>query len=478
MKRFISFGIAAAIAAACCAEITLPDLVGDNMVLQQKSDVKLWGWSTPGAKITVTPGWDNKKYQATAGKDGRWDVAVATPEATNIPQTLSINGDGSSIELKNVLIGEVWFCSGQSNMEMPLNGFWCQPVENAGRAIAYSGRYPGVRVATIERKGEYEPQLKANGKWMESKPENAGNFSAVAYFFARSLNDILGIPVGVINCSLGGSRVEGWMPRRQLDKYPDIDVEKEKATPDSILHLWERANIMYNAMLRPVEGYTIKGFLWNQGEANVGAHANYPQRLADMVKIWRDEWKQGELPFYFVEIPAWSYGNPDGSIAALLREAQHKAADIIPSSGYVSTTDLIYPREINDIHGSKKEEIGERLAFMAAGKTYGINGMPTDYPRYNSVELKGDKAFIRLDGLTSGLTPNGELEGFEVAGEDKVFHPAKAKELWYTGGIEVSSDEVKDIKAVRYCFRNFSIGNIHNHLGLPLVPFRTDNWDE
>lgn len=169
MKRLISFGIAAAIAAACCAEITLPDLVGDNMVLQQKSDAKLWGWSTPGAKITVTPGWDNKKYQATAGKDGRWDVAVATPEATNTPQTLAINGDGSSIELKNVLIGEVWFCSGQSNMEMPLNGFWCQPVENAGRAIAYSGRYPGVRVATIERKGEYEPQLKANGKWMRCR---------------------------------------------------------------------------------------------------------------------------------------------------------------------------------------------------------------------------------------------------------------------------------------------------------------------
>lgn len=478
MKKFLTCVIAALSFATGYSEVTLPDIISDNMVLQQQSDARLWGWSTPGAKISVKPGWDSTEYRATAGKDGRWGVEVATPAATNEPQTITVSGDGSSIELSNILIGEVWFCSGQSNMEMTLNGFWCQPVENAGQTIAYSGRYPGVRVATVERKGEYEPQERANGKWQESKPENAGNFSAVAYHFAQSLNDILGIPVGVINCSLGGSRVEGWMPRWQLDKYPDIDVDKEKATPDSILHQWERANIMYNAMLNPVKGYTVKGFLWNQGEANVGSHGAYPQRLADMVRIWRDEWKQGELPFYFVEIPAWSYGDPDGSIAALLREAQHKAADIIPSSGYVSTTDLIYPREINDIHGSKKKEIGERLAFMAAGKTYGLKGMPADYPRYRSVELNGNKAVVHIDNLTNGLTPNGELSGFELAGADKVFHPAKAKELWYCGAIEVSSDKVDDIKAVRYCFHNFSIGEIHNHLGLPLVPFRTDDWEK
>ncbi len=478
MKKFLIGGMVVLTAMASKAEIKLPDIISDNMVLQQQSDARLWGWSTPGAVISVTPAWDGKTYSATADKKGRWNVEVATPEASYTPQTIEIKGDGSSVKLENVLIGEVWLCSGQSNMEMPLNGFWCQPVENAGRAIAYSGRYPGIRVATVTRKGEYELQDSVEGKWMESKPENAGNFSAVAYFFARSLNEILGVPVGIINSSLGGSRVEGWMPKWKLDQYPDCSVEKEKATPDSVLHLWERINIMYNAMLHPIVGYTIKGFLWNQGEANVGAHNNYPQRLADMVKIWRDEWKQGELPFYFVEIPAWNYGNPDGTMAALLREAQHKAADIIPNSGYVSTTDLIYPREIEDIHGSKKEEIGERLAFIAANRTYGIDGVPAYYPCYKSVELNGNKAVVHLDNITNGLTPNGTLEGFEVAGADKVFHPAKAKELWYCSAIEVSSDEVDDIKAVRYCFRNFSIGGIHNQFGLPLVPFRTDNWDE
>ena len=222
----------------------------------------------------------------------------------------------------------------------------------------------------------------------------------------------------------------------------------------------------------------MKGFLWNQGEANVGRHATYPSRLADMVKIWRDEWKQGELPFYFVEIPAWSYGNPDGSIAAFLREAQHKAAEIIPNSGCISTTDLIYPYEINDIHGSKKEEIGERLAFLAANRTYDIKGIDTEYPKFKSVDFHGNKAIIHLDNIENGLTPNAELDGFEVAGEDKVFYPAQAKELWYNRAIEVSSDKVPEIKSVRYCFKNFSIGNIHNLKGLPLVPFRTDDWAE
>ncbi len=478
MKKSILIVSAMMTSLIASAAIELPEIFSDNMVLQQQSDARLWGWSSPKATISVKPDWSEKSYSAKADASGRWELSVATPEAGYTPHTIRLTGDGSDIELKNVLIGEVWFCSGQSNMEMPLKGFWCQPVENAGRAIAYSGKYPGIRVATINRCGEYEPQSKVAGKWQESKPENAGEFSAVAYFFARSLTDILNVPVGVINCSLGGSKVEGWMPKWKLDEYADCDVDKEKVTPDSVLHLWERINVMYNAMLHPLAGYTVKGFLWNQGEANVGRHADYPARLSDMVKIWRDEWKQGELPFYFVEIPAWSYGNPEGSMAAMLRESQHKAAKIIPNSGCVSTTDLIYPREINDIHGSKKEEIGERLAFLAATRTYNVAGIDTDYPVFKSVDLYGNRAIIHLDNIENGLTPNGALEGFEVAGEDKVFHPADAKELWYNRAIEVSSTKVSDIKAVRYCFKNFSIGGIHNLKGLPLVPFRTDDWAE
>lgn len=478
MKRILTYTMVGLMALTSRAEIVLPDIFSDHMVLQQKSDARMWGWGTPGSKISVKTSWDGKSHNATTGKDGRWDVTLNTPEAAFTPYTLEVCGNDTTITLSNVLIGEVWFCSGQSNMEMPLGGFWSQPVENASRAIAYSAQYPGVRVATVSRLGEYEPQDRVSGKWQESRPENAAGFSAVAFFFARSLSDILKVPIGVINCSLGGSKVEGWLPKWKLDSYPDCDVKKEKVTPDSVLHLWERINVMYNAMLHPLAGYTIKGFLWNQGEANVGAHSTYPSRLSDMVSIWRDEWGQGELPFYFVEIPAWSYGDPQGTVAAFLRESQHKAADIIPSSDFVSTTDLIYPYEVECIHGSKKEEIGERLAFKAAYRTYGIAGVPVNYPTYKSVDFNGNKAVIHLDNVTNGLTPSGELAGFEVAGEDRVFYPAKAKELLYCHAIEVTSEDVADIKAVRYCFHNFAIGEVRNHQGLPLVPFRTDNWEK
>lgn len=479
MKAILTIMAAMAATLTAGAEIVMPDIFSDNMVLQQNCDAKIWGYSNPGAKITVKPCWSKKTVSTQSDREGRWELSVATPAASFEPQYISIKGDGSEVELKNVLIGEVWFCSGQSNMEMPLKGFWSQHVENAGRAIAYSGRYPGIRAATVERRGDYTVQKTANGKWVESNPANAGDFSAVAYFFARSLTDVLDVPVGIINCSLGGSRVEAWMPKWKLDTYPDCDVELEKQTPDSILHLWERINVMYNAMLAPVAGYTVKGFLWNQGEANVGRHADYPARLADMVDIWRKEWRQeGEMPFYMVEIPAWSYGNPDGSIAAFLREAQHKAAAIIPSAGIVSTSDLVYPHEVENIHASKKEEIGERLAWLAAGRTYGIAGMVNEYPVFRALELKDSAAVVHLDNVENGLSPDAFLEGFEVAGDDKVFHPARAVELKYCRAVEVRCDSVPNIKAVRYCFKNFAIGKVHNHKGLPLIPFRTDDWNE
>lgn len=477
MIRHLVSLLAACATLSAGAAIELPDIMSSNMVLQQNSDAKLWGWSTPGSVVTVTTAWNGKDYKATAGKDGRWDVAVATPAASFDPTSIRISGDGSNITLDNVLIGEVWFCSGQSNMEMPLRGFWTQPVENSHRAIAYSGKYPGIRVATVPKLASYEVQDRAPGVWKESNPDNAGEFSALAYFFAQSLTDILDVPVGIINCSYGGSKVEGWIPKWKLDEYDEWDVEKEKTIADSLLQEYERINVMYNAMLHPLIGYTVRGFLWNQGESNVGRHATYPQHQADMVKIWRDEWGQGELPFYFVEIPGWNYGDPQGTWAAIFRESQHRAADITPNSEFVSTVDLMYPYELEDIHGSRKQEIGERLAFMAANKTYGIKGISADYPRFKSMDVDGNKAILHFTNADDGFTPNDVLEGFEVAGPDKVFYPAQATEDPMTRNIVVTSDKVSDIKSVRYCFRNWAIGSVYNIRWLPLVPFRTDDWD-
>lgn len=455
------------------AELSLPQIISDNMVVQQNTQAKLWGWATPGKVIKVTASWAPKaQVSATTDSNGRWEAKVPTGEASFAPQTITVSGDGATLTLNNVLVGEVWFCSGQSNMEMPLRGFWTQPVEGAAQAIAYSGKYPGIRVATVPKRGSYEVQDRVDGSWQVSNPNNAPGFSATAYFFAQSLTDILNVPVGIIVCAYGSSKVEGWESKELLNSYTEWDVAKDQA--DSNLQEWERINVMYNAMLHPLAGYTIKGFLWNQGESNVGRHDTYPQHFADMVQLWRSEWGLGELPIYQVEIPGWNYGNPDAIDAALLREAQHKAAEITPNCDIISTTDLMYPYELEDIHASQKQPLGERLAFMAAAETYGLQAIPHAYPRYKSMDVDGNKATLHFINADDGFTPNDVLEGFEVAGADGVFHPCEATEDYNTRNIVLTSTDVDQIVAVRYCFHNFAIGKVKNLMGLPLVPFRTD----
>lgn len=459
------------------AAIELPDIVGNNMVVQQNADARLWGWATPGSKVTVSASWaPKKKVTATAADNGRWDLSLPTPAATFDPQSIHIYGDGSDITLANVLVGEVWFCSGQSNMEMPLRGFNMQHVDEAPEAIAYSGRYPGIRFATVPKGASYTPQERVSSPWVESNPENAPEFSALAFFFARSLTDLLDVPVGIISCSYGGSKVEGWQSREQISKYPEWDIDREAA--DSTMTEYERINVMYNAMLHPLIGYTIKGFLWNQGESNVGRHDTYPQHQLDMVTEWRAKWGQGELPFYFVEIPGWEYGDVNGDWAAIFRECQHRAAEMIPNSGIVCTSDLVYPDQPHNIHAPIKRPIGERLAFLAGNKTYGIKGLPVDYPRFKSMTVDGNKASLSFYNMPCGFTPYQHLEGFEAAGEDGVFHPANAWGNWEKLTIDISCPEIEQIKNVRYNFKNFAVGKIHNHLGLPIIPFRTDNGQQ
>lgn len=463
------------------AKIELPDIISSNAVLQQNSDARLWGWAKPGSTVTVTPSWSGKSVEVKAdAKSGKWLAEVATPAASFTPYTVTISDPDGAVTLDDILIGEVWFCSGQSNMEMPLRGFGYQPIEGAAEAIAYSAKYPGIRVARIPKAQSYKVEERVPGKWQKTLPDTTPEFSALAYFFARSLTDLLNVPVGIIDCAYGGAYVESWMPKEILDTYPEWNMAEEEKNPDLPDH--QRIGVMYNAMLMPVAGYNVKGFLWNQGESNVGRHDTYPQHQKDMVQQWRKVWNLGELPFYFVELPGWNYDNqPDGDIAAIFREAQHKAAEILPNSGIVCTSDLVYPFELNDIHARKKKELGERLAFMAGNRTYGINGLPDKYPTYKSVELNGDKAIIRLTDPYTGLNPYADMPGFEVAGEDHVYYPAKATQKQdnkWQFTIEVSSDKVKDIKGVRYNFKNFAVGQLHDMIGMPLIPFRTDDWTD
>ena len=377
--------------------------------------------------------------------------------------------------MNNVLVGEVWFCSGQSNMEMPLRGFWNCPIAGANETIATSSKWKGIRVATVEKNGQLQPVDECKGSWKVSNPENAPAFSATAFNFAMMMNQVLDIPIGIINCSWGGSMVEGWLPREIVSQYPDIDLKRDIRKEDG--HDWWHylsPTLMYNGMLKPLQNYTIKGFLWYQGESNVGKHKTYAERLKTMVELWRKEWGLGELPFYYVEIAPFNSTETTG--CALLREAQFQAQSIIPNSGMISTNDLVEPYEIKNVHPKNKTDVGKRLAYMALNKTYHVPGIEAYGPVYKSMEVKDGAAILSFDHAEEGFNRLSDMEGFEVAGSDKVFYPAKA-EVFNNLQIKVTCDKVAQPVAVRYCFRDSQPGNVANLRELPLYPFRTDNWE-
>lgn len=451
------------------AKPVLPEIMSDNMVLQQNSKVNIWGKSDAGKQVTVKPSWSTTSVKVKADGKGNWIASISTPNGSFTPYSISIS-DGEEIVLKNVLIGEVWFASGQSNMEMPLNGFWYNPILHANETIALAGNNKGIRVAMIPKTPAMEPQETVPGIWKESTPENAQWFSATAYHFASTLYRTLNVPVGLIVSSWGGSRVEGWTNREILETYPDSDLS-EKAIND--MHPMHRPMLMYNGMIKPLVNYTIKGFIWYQGESNVGAHNVYAQRLANMVNLWRNDWKLGELPFYYVEIAPYNYGG-DGVSAAYLREAQCKAQQIIPNSGMISTNDLVEDYEISNIHPRNKTDVGKRLGFLALAQTYGMKGIASRGPEYKSMEIKDGKIYLSFDNADEGFSRATGINGFEIAGDDRVFYPADVE--FKDKQIVVSNKNITNPVAARYCFRNFQIGNLYNTRELPVVPFRTDNY--
>lgn len=457
--------------------VTMPHVFSDNMVLQADTLASLWGSAAAGAKVEAKGSW-GAKSTATADREGRWSMTIATPAASFEPLSLTVTdmSDKKGLNFNNVLAGEVWIASGQSNMEMPLRGFWNQPIEGGGNQIAFSRKLgKGIRFITVPKAGSYEPKSDFNATWKVSSPENAAEFSAVGWFFATSLRDLLEVPVGIVSCAYGGSKVEGWLPSEIIARYPDRNMEAER-NDGGKLGEWERVGVMYNAMLLPVAGYTARGFLWNQGESNVGGHDYYGARQADMLNHWRELWGNNAMPFYYVEMPGWEYSGVNGTEAALFREAQQKAEKTTPGAYIVCTSDLVYPDEPDDIHARNKRPIGERMAWSAATHTYGLKGLPHTYPTFREMKADGSKAELFFDNADSGFTPNEALEGFEVAGADKVFHPAEAVIDRGKRTIIVSAPEVPEIKAVRYCFKNFAIGKVHDLMGMPLMPFRTDNW--
>lgn len=473
-RRLIALLAMAALTVGAQAKVRLPHLIGDNMIVQQNTQARLWGWDQPGKKVVVSTSWTDTKYTAKTDKSGRWEVKVDTPEGSMT--TLSITfDDGEPVTISGVLSGEVWVCAGQSNMEMPLRGFGQCPVEDYNNVVLDASGSAGVHFAKIPSVMSMTPQEDANCEWKVCSPSTVSNASATGYFFARLVNRTLGIPVGIIEANKGGTRVEAWLNEQNLKTYTDEPLDSVSIYSRGEM---ERQLVWGNATFNPVLKYTVKGIVYYQGCSNVGNHTSeYAERLALLVKQWREGFGLGEIPFYFVEIAPYFYDNSDGTAAALLREQQYKASTMIPHSGLVGTNDAAYKWEYRNIHPSQKRKVGERLALWALADTYGQTGLIHKSPSYESMTVVGNEVHVKLKDTFDGVQPIDFIEGFEVAGADRVFHKATAYADWWKG-IVVSSPEVSEPVAVRYCFHNFALGNLKNQGGLPLIPFRSDNWDE
>ena len=483
MKRLFSVVLALLLAVQLPARVKLPAVLGSNMVLQRNAEVNFWGEASPRSRVRVTASWDGRTHETRADASGRWALKLPTGEAGG-PYTVTLS-DGEPLVLDNVLVGEVWVCSGQSNMEMPVSGFMFQPVEGAVDAIADAGMYPGIRMFTVPRVSSKTPLDDCDAAWQTATPASVGQFSAVGYFFGRMLYKALGIPVGLITSNWGGSTIEAWMTVDAIDATPGIDhaVAKSGTYDNSI------PQRLYNGMILPVCRYTAKGFIWYQGESNKGYHAKYPYDMAALAANWRAAWGGGEqMPFYYVQLAPFDYdipmhrfrGEENPILLPLMVEAQIRALDLIPNTGMAVNTDL---GDATQIHPPRKDLVGQRLALLALTGTYGCEGIDSRGPLFERADFGDGRAVVTFRSNSTLIPTDTPLQGFEIAGKDRIFHPAEAfvihRDYDFSRQVEVRSDAVAEPVAVRYAFRNVvERVNLTNTIGLPAFPFRTDTWDD
>lgn len=467
MIRKIFFFLAIAYTLNAYTQTMLPSFFDDHMVLQQQTEASIWGTDNPKTRVSVTGSW-GAEATARADKNGKWKVDLETPEAGG-PYTLTISGS-EEIILTDILIGEVWFCSGQSNMEMPVKGFNNQPVLGSNEAIL-NGTNDQIRMFTTERNASLESLSDVTGSWQAASPATVPDFSATAYFFGKKIQEILGIPVGLIHSSWGGSAAEAWMDEKTLAAFPELSIPEEM--PESRLN--RTPTLLYNAMLHPFLGYTIKGVIWYQGESNRNQAEQYKTLFPAMINSWRDQWGQGTFPFYFVQIAPYGYEGNDEAGSAFLREAQLHTMLNTENTGMAVTMDI---GDCDCIHPANKEKVGHRLAYWALAKDYAIEGIGYTGPVYKKMEVAEDgKVILYFDHLGVGLSFYDNVPGgFEIAGADRKFVPAQAS-INRDRTLSVWSDEVPDPVAVRYAFKNCIEGTLFNTYGLPASSFRTDDWE-
>lgn len=454
------------------AAIRLPYFFSDNMVLQQQTDAAIWGWATAGSNVQVITSWNKAKYSAKADANGKWKLKVKTPAAGG-PYNITIS-DGTPVALKNVLIGEVWLCSGQSNMEMPMKGFRDQPILGANDAV-FNSANDQIRLYTVPRSVQRTPQDTTKASpWKLAEPEAVSNFSATAFYFGKMLHEKLKVPIGLVNISYGGSPVEAFMDAETLKQFPELKVP----SPTDTSRLNNRTpTVLYNGMLKAFLGYAIKGCLWYQGESNNDRPKQYETLFPAFVKQIREQSGQGDFPFYYCQIAPYNYNNYAAvnvvnNNSAYLRDAQRKALAKIPNSGMTVLMDI--GEEFN-IHPIDKLTGSKRLVYMALAKTYGMKGFGYESPAYESMTVSGNVVTLKFSGAPNGLTAYGKpLSLFEVAGANKIFRPAKA--VVSGGTIIVSAPDVKEPVAVRYAFKDFCVGDLFSTEGFPVSSFRSDDW--
>lgn len=473
------------------ADVKLPNVFGDHMVLQQGQKNKVWGLADAGEAVTVSI--DQQSHKVAAGADGKWQVMI-DPLPVGGPYELKVAGK-NEIKLTDVLVGEVWICSGQSNMQWSVNASNDPDLERA------TAKYPKLRMINFPQVGTQEPVWTHDRKWMVCTPENVGSFSAVGYFFGRQLHQTLDVPIGLINNAWGGSACEAWIRRDLLAKdekykpmmdrwagmearFAELTAKGNDLTEDEKKQLnglrgqmagnHRPANI-YNGVLKSHLGYGIKGAIWYQGESNAGRAYQYRDLFPLMIQNWRDEWGQGDFPFYWVQLADFTAEKPEpgDSDWAELREAQTMTMTRLPNTGEAVIIDI---GEGKDIHPMNKVDVGRRLARWALAKDYGVK-IPYHSPQYKSMEKQGNKIVLTFDHVDGGWRPFdvAEPRGFAIAGEDKKFVWATARIL-PDGKIEVTGANVADPVAVRYGWANNPVVNMYSRAGLPLTPFRTDDW--
>jgi sialate O-acetylesterase len=452
------------------AQTWLPSIFSDHMVMQQNEQVSIWGRDDPGTSIEITTSWGAGASVITGG-DGRWKTKIATPGAGG-PHSLTIKGS-DRIVLHDILTGEVWLCSGQSNMEMPVKGYGNQPVSGSNEAILHSGN-ERLRVFQAARNPSTVPADDVAGAWSAASPATTPEFSATAYFFGELVQEMLGVPVGLIVTCWGGSKAEAWMDRESLKPFDEITIPDEipERSPN------QAASILYNGMLYPLIDYFIRGVIWYQGESNRHQAARYNTLFPALIESWRALWGLGSFPFYYVQISPYDYGSSDETkhATALLREAQLHAMQQVENTGMVVTTDI---GDCDCIHPADKKTVGRRLAYWALAETYGFEGITCRSPVYRSMEVTGDRKIrISFDHAPNGLTSfRKPLSGFEIAGDDRVFFPAEAA-INPDKTVSVWSKYVPRPTAVRYAFGDCVEGTLFDIAGLPASPFRTDDWPE